>query len=727
MPFNPFNRNSIPTPDLKRNNYDLSFANNLTLNFGGLYPCFCKPVVPGDTFEIDTAFGLRFLPTIFPVQTKMRADIHYFYIRNRNLYNEWQEFITNNPVNKGIPYLPIRDVLSQIDSISNEPVPGSLTHLADYFGINNVVTTDKSHVSSTQYQLSTFETFNDSGIVFPFHEAGKTMYSLTEFTTAYADCTRNGYFTAYGYDTQNTNVRSETIGLNKIGNKKLLRAMYYGNLLPFYKFTSGANQADRSFLLVVQESTGLVLFKSGIWSSNMHSNKSWVDWSFKTDIDLSVLESMFDNDDLIIVFNTWVSKSNMFDDGDSAEINYIIPSGVKIPFGAYYNLYERTDINVLNNINSLRFRAYEQIYNAFYRDDRNNPFLINGAPSPNKYLTSTDGGLDTNSFGLRYRNWENDFITTATQRPQAGDAPLVGITDSGVATFTAEDGKQYRAQLKFDELDENQAIGLEFTEQVPASVARSLVNYATSGISINDLRNVNAFQRYLETNQRVGLKYKDQIEGRFGVKISFAELDMPEFIGGATENVSVNQINQTTDSSNAPLGSYAGQLSCVGSSKHTVKQYCDEHGYIIGIISVVPIPIYPMFCDKDFFKTEPLDYWTPEFSHIGNQAIYSREVNFPLGYLEGDEIFGYQRPWYEYLGSLDEAHGLFKSSLSSFVMSRNYSKAELTPQFLTMHPNDVNNVFATDTDSGDKILGQIYFKVTARRPMARFGIPRLES
>ena len=74
-------------------------------------------------------------------------------------------------------------------------------------------------------------------------------------------------------------------------------------------------------------------------------------------------------------------------------------------------------------LSSLPLRAYEFIYNAFYRDSRNNPFMINGLPEYNKYLTFDVGGVDTNIFQFYRRNWESDHLTTACTTPQLGDAP----------------------------------------------------------------------------------------------------------------------------------------------------------------------------------------------------------------------------------------------------------------------------------------------------------------
>ena len=43
-----FGKNNSSTPKPNRNTFDLSYQNNLTLQFGGLYPVMCKEVIPGD-------------------------------------------------------------------------------------------------------------------------------------------------------------------------------------------------------------------------------------------------------------------------------------------------------------------------------------------------------------------------------------------------------------------------------------------------------------------------------------------------------------------------------------------------------------------------------------------------------------------------------------------------------------------------------------------------------
>ena len=211
---------------------------------------------------------------------------------------------------------------------------------------------------------------------------------------------------------------------------------------------------------------------------------------------------------------------------------------------------------------------------------------------------------------------------------------------------------------------------------------------------------------------------------------------MPEFIGGTSIDILPSTITQTSaDSASNPLGSYAGQLYGSGSSKHPIQHYCDEHGYIIGIMSVVPVPNYSQLMPKHFWKTDSLDYFSPEFGHIGLQPIYSNEV--APNQLAQDstvnvdtDVFGYQRAWYDYLQRVDEVHGQFRTTLRNYVMNRVFdSKPELGPDFTIIDPKHLNDVFTVQSVDGeviDKIQGQIYFNISSKRPIPMFGVPRLE-
>ena len=271
-----------------------------------------------------------------------------------------------------------------------------------------------------------------------------------------------------------------------------------------------------------------------------------------------------------------------------------------------------------------------------------------------------------------------------------------------------------------------------YSPDMPKGSLRQLMDVVSNGISINDLRNVNSFQRWLETNIRRGYKYVDQIYSHFGVNPAFKANDMPEFIGGIH---AVGDVNQVNDMSSSGLGNYAGQLTMFGGSDNKIHQYCDEHGYIIGIMCVFPEPVYSQMLPKHFLKTEtPLDYFFPEFGHIGMQPITYNEVT-PLEVAASDvtnstdtlnDVFGYQRAWADYLANNDQVHGDFRTSLSEYVVGRVFNeKPELGHDFIAIDDDDINDVFVT-TDDSDKMLGELRFDVRAKRPIPEYGIPRIE-
>ena len=103
------------------------------------------------------------------------------------------------------------------------------------------------------------------------------------------------------------------------------------------------------------------------------------------------------------------------------------PADLTLATSPYYSSVGNNNDKQIK-ISAYAFRAYEGIYNAYIRDNRNNPYYVDGQVQYNQWIPTYDGGLDDNIYELRYANWERDFLTTAVQSPQQGTAPLVGIT-----------------------------------------------------------------------------------------------------------------------------------------------------------------------------------------------------------------------------------------------------------------------------------------------------------
>lgn len=272
-------------------------------------------------------------------------------------------------------------------------------------------------------------------------------------------------------------------------------------------------------------------------------------------------------------------------------------------------------------------------------------------------------------------------------------------------------------------------IGMNYVDpRLPQSNIDRLMEAVNYGISINDIRNVNSLQRWLEKNIRRGYRYIDQLKSHFGVEASYKDLLMPEFIGGCSFKIDTNTISQTTPTSDSPLGSYGGQAFARGNSEHNVTKYCDEAGFIIGIMSIVPTPVYSQVPNQFLFKENVLDYYFPEFGKIGMQPIYKRDIT-PLQ-TESDkmfEVFGYQRPWWHLISSIDEVHGEFRTNRQGYLIQRLFKDTPiLNGDFLTIDNSSINNVFYVDDTVSDQFLGQIHFNVSKKTAIPLHGIPQID-
>lgn len=707
-----FRRDDNYVEQPKRNTVDFSFQNNMTTDFGSLRPCFCTPVMPGDSFQIKPTFGLRFLPMLFPVQTRMKASIHYFYVRNRNLWKDWPDFIGKSKQGLVPPYIHLTEQnRKQVETSQLGDFLGIPSELYDiiYEGLDSVGFRDRDvQLTANGYVLNTggSQLFNVDDLYYDFIDR------------AYSDI----FYDAPSATSQNM-PSSKSVSLSVV--------------VPYIQ--EGTYNIDIDFSRAPNNTTNYRLLLFGAdgrckWQSDVYTMSSAAEVPTKQTIRDVIIESSFYDGDvqtatqrpnLLLVFVSDSERWDPFPYNPDVTLGRMIKIRKSVAEMELSELPWRSDSNS-NGIplSALPFRAYEAIYNVFYRNAENNPLLINGVPEYNKWNRSLEGGADTNFYPIMYHNWEDDFLTTAVPSPQQGNAPLVGLSGTPTVTIGHDDGTTTEMSLEVDEQGNVTAANAVSGDEATQAALVEAVQY---GISINDFRNVNSFQRWLENNIRRGYKYKDQIKTHYGVSVRYDELDMPEFIGGTSQPVMVNQISQTVPTADSPLGDIAGQASSVGQGSE-ITHYCDEHGFIIGILCVKPVANYSQLLPKYFNVTDTFDYYFPEFGHIGMQPITYAEVTPLQANLEGklNDVFGYQRAWYDHIAKTDEVHGLFRTDFRNFLINRTFDGTpELGKEFTVMDPNQINDVFAY-TDNTDKILGQIYMEISKKTPIPLYGIPKLE-
>ena len=726
------------------NSFDWSHVSNLTTNFGRITPVFCELVPAKGSLRINPEFGLELMPMVFPVQTRMFARLNFFKVTLRSMWEDYSDFISNFREDLEEPYiLP--------DSVRFDKMLKTNT-LGDYLGIPTQKSSLSDSVYTPVYRCSPSGS-TDKGFLFVSStQSWDSIYSNWTGVPSALPTARCATVSTDGKDTVILHGSGElAIGKFKSSwlNVQMTTTLSFKSLpcrvMVYSVDTKTKFYIDSKFILSDNSKTavlnlplGNVSEKLGV-ADNSPSGKCW--------IDILIPYAGFSSPTSVITVNSLV----VYKDPALSEVTY-----------EHYPFKTKTNDSTHPRLLAYRFRAYESVYNAYYRDIRNNPFVVNGRPVYNKWLPTMKGGADETLYELHQCNWERDFLTTAVPNPQQGpNAPLAGLTVGDVVTraedgtlsvqkqtvLVDEDGSKYGISYKVSE-DGERLVGVDYdpvSEKTPVTAINSYAELAAlatqqgSGFTIETLRYVNAYQKFLELNMRKGFSYKQIMQGRWDIDIRFDELLMPEFIGGISRELSMRTVEQTVDQQGSTsqgqyaeaLGSKTGIAGVYGNTSNDIEVFCDEESYIIGLLTVTPVPVYTQLLPKDFTYNGLLDHYQPEFDRIGFQPITYKEIcpmnadnsAFP-GFIE--KTFGYQRPWYEYVAKYDNAHGLFRTQMKNFIMHRTFSGLpQLGRQFLLVDPDTVNQVFSV-TEYTDKIFGYVKFNATARLPISRVAIPRLD-
>lgn len=430
--------------------------------------------------------------------------------------------------------------------------------------------------------------------------------------------------------------------------------------------------------------------------------------------------------------------------GDS--INFVIPQIIS-PVGGFpaLSIYDYMGCPTVGqitagqtiSINALPLRAYNQIYNEWFRDQN----LITAASKQ-----TGDGPDNENLYTVRRRGKRPDYFTTALPWPQKGGTAV--SIPLGVSAPIRSDANPIQMRTGTGAMT-NWAAAAPANSPLGNVLASGGGNLnwgpngqGTTGLyadlttataaTINQLRQSFQIQKLLERDARGGTRYTEIIRSHFGVISPDARLQRPEYLGGGSTPIQLSPIAQTSASNLTGGTTPLGNLAAVGTgvANHGFRQSFTEHGYIIGIVNVRADLTYQQGLRKMWSRSTRYDFYFPAFAMLGEQPVTRREI-YATGVTNDDNVtFGFQERWAEYRYSPNRISGLFKSTTAGTIdawhLAQRFTAAPtLSPTFIEENP-PMSRILAVGAGAnGQQLIFDSFFDIEATRPMPLFSVPGL--
>lgn len=403
------------------------------------------------------------------------------------------------------------------------------------------------------------------------------------------------------------------------------------------------------------------------------------------------------------------------------------------------------------SINVLPIRAYNLIWNDWFRDENTmSPKYIPLSDSVTYFNadSSVHGGepLPVSKF--------HDYFTSALPEPQRGpdvqiplggsmapvitdvdiheisNVPLIwGSTDGDTIPNVSNMVMYNNGSDSFSMVNPDSSLTTGIVNSGIPVAPSNLYADMSSAVSatINELRLAVALQSFYEASARYGGRYTELLRGHFGVVSPDARLQRPEYIGGQRTLINMQQVLQTSATNEvSPQGNTAA-FSLTANIDKSFTYSAVEHGYIIGVCCIRTNQTYQYGIPRMWSRLDMIDFYFPEFAHIGEQAILNKEL-YAQGNEVDDEVFGYQEAWAEYRQAHSYISGAYRSNYGQTLDSWHYAEKldslpTLSAPFMEQSSLVIDRTLAVSSAIEDQFLCDFKFNMSVVLPMPMYSVP----